>query len=197
MKKLTIKNAPAIILGLQDEMRRSKEARYDHRLHGVLLVAQGKSCGEVAQLLGDSTRTVQYWIHRFESEGLSGLVEDERSGRPTRLSSDQLQEIAAVLRQPPREVGVSANLWDGKTLSAFIRKRFFVEMGVRQCQRIFRQFDFRLRKPRPVIARADPARQAEHKKTPEPDGERGNRSVGYRRSPFPAVWITLPYVGPA
>ena len=97
MKKLTIKNAPAILLGPQDEIRRSKEARYDHRLHGVLLVAQGKSCGEVAQLLGDSTRTVQYWIHRFESEGLSGLVEDERSGRPTRLSSDQLQEIAGCV----------------------------------------------------------------------------------------------------
>ncbi len=36
------------MLGLQDEIRRSEESRYDHRLHGVLLVAQGMTCPEVA-----------------------------------------------------------------------------------------------------------------------------------------------------
>jgi integrase len=38
MKPLTIADSPTIILGLQDEIRRSEESRYDHRLHGVLLV---------------------------------------------------------------------------------------------------------------------------------------------------------------
>jgi Winged helix-turn helix len=35
---------------------------------------------------------------------------------------------------------------------------------VRQSQRLFRQLGFRLRKPRPVIAKADPQMQSEHKK---------------------------------
>ena len=79
MKPLTIAN-PDIILGLQDEIRRSEESRYDHRLHGVLLVAQGMTCPEVATLLGDARRTVQYWVKRFEQDGLAGLVEKERPG---------------------------------------------------------------------------------------------------------------------
>lgn len=167
MKRLTIADSPAMILALQDEIRRSQEARYDHRLHGILLVAHGKSCAEVAQLLGDSPRTVQYWIRRFEAEGLSGLVEDQRSGRPARLSAEQLQEIEAALRSSPTEVGLPVNLWDGKALSEFIQQRFGVNLGVRQCQRLFRQLGFRLRTPRPVIARADPERQAEYKKNSE------------------------------
>ena len=73
MKSLTITD-PDIILGLQDEIRRSEESRYDHRLHGLLLVAQGMSCREVAGLLGDSARTVQYWVKRFDKDGLAGLV---------------------------------------------------------------------------------------------------------------------------
>jgi len=73
---------PDIILGLQDEIRRSEESRYDHRLHGLLLVAHGLSCREVAQLLGDSPRTVQYWVTRFDKEGLAAMVEGERPGRP-------------------------------------------------------------------------------------------------------------------
>jgi transposase len=167
MKRLTIADAPTMILALQDEIRRSQEARYDHRLHGILLVAQGKSSAEVAQLLGDSSRTVQYWIRRFEAEGFAGLVEDERSGRPARLNTEQLREIDAALRKAPMEIGLPVNLWDGKTLSAFIRQRFGVDIGVRQCQRLFRQLGFRLRTPRPIIARADAEQQAEFKKNSE------------------------------
>ena len=93
MKPLTIADAPTIVLGLQDEIRRSEESRYDHRLHGVLLVAQGMSCPQVSRLLGDSPRTVEYWVRRFEERGLAGLVEGERSGRPRRLNDKQLEEI--------------------------------------------------------------------------------------------------------
>jgi transposase len=142
----------------------SEESGYDHRLHGVLLVAQGMTCPEVARLLGDSPRSVENWVHRFDQRGLAGLTEGERSGRPTRLSDKHVQEIHRVLRAKPSDAGMRVNLWDGKTLSAWIDKTYRIQLGVRQCQRLFRQFEFRLRKPRPVLARADPARQKKHKK---------------------------------
>jgi len=163
MRPLTI-NDPDVILGLQDEIRRSEEARYDHRLHGILLVAQGMTSPEVAKLLGDAPRTVQYWVKRFEQDGLAGLVDKERPGRPSFLSVQQLGEIDRLLRQTPRAHGLGENLWDGKTLSALIQKRYGVPLGIRQCQRLFRQLGFRLRKPRPAIAHADPVLQKQHKK---------------------------------
>jgi transposase len=164
MKPLTIKDAANVTLILQDEIRRSEESRYDHRLHGVLLVAEGMSCPEIAHLLGDSPRTVEYWVQRFEDKGLGGLAEGDRPGRPTRLTQEQLKQIDRVLRRTPRDVGLGVTLWDGKTLSAWIEREQGVELGVRQCQRLFRQFGFRLRKPRPQIAKADPKLQKIHKK---------------------------------
>jgi transposase len=178
MKPLTITDASTIILGLQDEIRRSEESRYDHRLHGVLLVAQGMSCLEVSRLLGDAPRTVEYWVHRFEDKGLAGLVEGERSGRPRRLSDKQLEEINSALRQTPESVGITSGLWDGKGLAAFVKKRYGVTLGVRQCQYMFKSFGFRLRKPRSLIARADPELQEAYKKTPRAHGRSKNRSVG-------------------
>jgi len=118
MKPLKIADAASIVLGLQDEIRRSEESRYDHRLHGVLLVAQGMTCPEVGRVLGDAPRSVEYWVRRFEARGLAGLIEG----------------------------------------------RCGVRLGVRQCQRLFRQRGFRLRKPRPLLAHADPERQKTHKK---------------------------------
>jgi len=169
MKPLTINDASTIVLGLQDEIRRSEESRYDHRLHGVLLVAQGMSCPEVSRLLGDAPRTVEYWVRRFEDKGLAGLVEGERSGRPRRLNDKQLEEINLALRQTPEFVGITSGLGDGKGMAAFIKKRYGVTLGVRQCQYMFKSFGFRRRKPHPLIARTDPELQEAYKKTPKPD----------------------------
>jgi len=168
MRALTIADSATIILGLQDEIRRSEESRYDHRLHGVLLVAQGMTCPEVARLLGDAPRSVEYWVRGFEEKGLAGLREGERTGRPRRLDEKQLREINVALRQMPRDVGLSGNLWDGKTLAAWIIQKYEIDLGVRQCQRLFRQLGFRLRKPRPAIAQADPDKQKAHKKNFKP-----------------------------
>lgn len=165
MKKLKIAEAEDVILALQDEIRRSPDARYDHRLHAVLLVAQGMSGREVAFRLGDSPRTVAYWIQQFERRGLAGLSEGQRSGRPPRLTAAQLGKIGEVIRKRPEDYGLRGNLWDGKTLSAYIALSFHENLGVRQCQRIFRQLGFRLRKPRPMIAHANPEIQRLFKKT--------------------------------
>ena len=124
------------------------------------------SCREVAGLLGDAHSTVAYWVRRYEAEGLAGLVDGDRPGKPKRLTEEHLTQIATVLRKSPKDFGFSATLWDGKTLAAFIGKQWHIDLGVRQCQRLFRQFGFRLRKPRPLIAGTDPAQQEEFKKNP-------------------------------
>lgn len=164
MKKLMIPDAEIVIMGLQDEIRRSSEARYDHRLHSVLLVAQGMNCRKVSEILGDAPRTVEYWIKRYLEDGLSGLADADRPGRPRRLTPEQIEQIGNVLRSEPKAAGLDGNIWDGKTLHEHIAKTYQVDLSVRQCQRLFRHLGFRLRKPRPQIARANPELQEAFKK---------------------------------
>jgi transposase len=164
MKALTITEPEAMAHALQEEIRRSDEARYDHRLHAVLLVAQGVKCPEVAKLLGDSTRIVQYWVNQFKREGFAGLADAGHPGRPSRITDQHLETIGKALRKTPTDFNLGTNMWDGKTLSVFIKSQFNIDLGVRQSQRLFRQLGFRLRKPRPIIAKADLEKQEEHKK---------------------------------
>jgi len=65
MRRLEIVNANKSQLAIQREILRSEESRYDHRLHGVLMVGRGMSCGEVADWLGQDTTTVERWVKRF------------------------------------------------------------------------------------------------------------------------------------
>jgi transposase len=89
--------------------------------------------------------------------------EGERS-RPERLSDKHPRGINAALRRLPREFGLGGNVWDRKTLAAWIKRQYGMVLGVRQCQRLFRRLGFRLRKPRPAIAQADRERQKAVKK---------------------------------
>lgn len=159
MKALTLSD-PALLFGLQDEIRRSEDSRYDHRLHALVLVARGMSAPEVAKHFGDSRTSVWGWIRRFEEKGFGGLMDELRSGRPKRLSDEDLEEIGQALRSSPPDGG----LWDGKTLSAYILKKYSIHLGVRQCQRLFKKLGFRFRKPRPMLSHADPEAQKRFKK---------------------------------
>jgi transposase len=166
MRRLEISDADVMQVAIQQEIVRSEESRYDHRLHGVLLVCSGLSTYEVAELFGQSARTVQYWVRRFEQRGFAGLQEAERPGRPAALDASALRQVGKDLRRDPRELGYTQSQWDGKLLSHHLDAAYDVGLGVRQCQRLFRQLDFRRRKPRPLIAKADPEAQRAYKKTP-------------------------------
>lgn len=48
MRKLEIADPEIMRIAIQQEIARSDESRYDHRLHGLLLVAGGQSCQQVA-----------------------------------------------------------------------------------------------------------------------------------------------------
>jgi transposase len=163
MKPLTVTEPHLAVLALQDEIRHSDQSRYDHGLHGVLLVAQCMTCRQAALVLGAAPRSVEYWVRAYSRTGLAGLQEGARPGRPPRLTDEQIKVIGRVLRQPPKQCGITANLWDGKALAAFLRREFSVVLGVRQCQRLFKALGLRLRKPRPEIAHAGAARQQTRK----------------------------------
>ncbi len=156
MRKLKIQDVEIMQLAVQNEIARSEESRYDHRLHGILLVCQDFSCYEVGKILGHSPRTIEYWVQRFRRSGFAGLQERERAGRPARLDERMLEKIGEDLRNSPVELGYSQNLWDGKLLSHHLSEHYGIKMGVRQCQRVFHKLGFHRRKPRGVIANADP-----------------------------------------
>ncbi len=123
MKRLEIADASQILLALHDEICRSEDARYDHRLHTVLLVALGIPCSEVSLLLGDSIRSVQKWVNQFKRSGFAGLTDAPRPDRPPKLTETQLAFVEEALRSSPEEYGLTGYLWDGIHIEDDLRQK--------------------------------------------------------------------------
>jgi transposase len=141
MRKLEIKDAEITQLALQQEIQKSEESRYNHRLHGILFICKGFTCYEVANIMGHSPRTVEYWVKNFEQKGFAGLCDQPRIGRPPVIVDVLKQAVEKDLRNDPRKLGYMQTMWDGKLLSHHLFSTYGIKLGVRQCQRWFNKQD--------------------------------------------------------
>jgi len=62
----------------------------------VLLCAEGVPLRQIAEQVGLGQHRVGAWRRRFIDEGLDGLKDAQRSGRPRRLGQDERIKIAAI-----------------------------------------------------------------------------------------------------
>jgi transposase len=122
MRKLQVQDSEVMKVAIQQEIGRSEESRYNHRLHGLLLVANGQSCRGVSKLLGEAATTIQRWVHRFEQGGFEALRDGDRPGRPRVLADRQWRQLQRDLRRSWQAFGLVENLWDGRLVSEHLKK---------------------------------------------------------------------------
>lgn len=82
---------------LRREAARVKDARATRRMLALAHVLDGRSRTEAAQSCGMDRQTLRDWVHRYNAEGLAGLVDRPLPGRPPRLSAEQMRELAMIV----------------------------------------------------------------------------------------------------
>ncbi len=93
----------------------TSQARYADRARIVLRIADGETNRQVAERLGCREATVSKWRNRFASEGIGGLLDDFRPGRPPKYDErDVLRRVEEKLDdEPPPGFG----RWNGRLLA--------------------------------------------------------------------------------
>ena len=77
----------------------------------VLEAASGSSNNAISRRLGVSVDTVRCWRGRYAGQGLAGLADRPRSGRPPRLTALQVAGVKALACQLPAETGLPLSRW--------------------------------------------------------------------------------------
>ena len=82
--------------------RRTSAAGLAMRARIVLAAADGESNTELSQRMGLSITTVRRWRNRFAEQGMDGLVDEPRPGRPRVVGDDRIEAlITATLETAP------------------------------------------------------------------------------------------------
>jgi putative transposase len=144
-------------LFLSDEVRaqlesfhrsRSLPAGLVRRADIVLLCAEGLDNGTVAEMTGTSRPTVGKWRERFRTQGLMGLYDEPRSGRPRSIEEERIMELLrrTLETQPPGE----KDQWSVRTAAAE------ADLSKSTVQRVWSAFGVRPHKQKHFKLSTDP-----------------------------------------
>lgn len=148
--------------GQRDELERvSRQAvgRVALRAQMVVLSGRGYSVPEISRIHDCGMDVVRTWLHRYEQQGVEGLQDEPRSGRPPQypLAGNIIDTQAS---QSPRNSGHLQSCWTVALLTAFLATRFGLVLSGASVRRYLRLQGWRWRRPR-----LEPARKQDSEAT--------------------------------
>lgn len=121
-------------------MESSADSRFYNRVAAVNAVLSGVSPTEASVWFGMTRRTLAGWVKKVDDFGFDALADKPRSGARPRLNAEQLEWLDHTIQVAPSAYGFK--VWDGTTLSVLIKQEFAINLGTRQCQRLFHKLGY-------------------------------------------------------
>jgi transposase len=117
-KVIRIELSPAERADLDRRLRaRTTERREHERLAMIRAVADGATIPRAAAALGHHPQTVRKFVARFRAEGVAGLADRPRAGRPPRLTEADLAALEARL---DADAATGARTWTARQMAAWL-----------------------------------------------------------------------------
>jgi transposase len=167
---------------LQAGWRGSKDATLARHYQVIWLLAEGRSCAEVARLTGFVRRWVEELVARYNRFGPSSLGDRRRGNgaKPRILTPEILAMLRERVKRPPDDGGV----WTAKKVAAVIAAALgLARVAEQRGWEALRAIDWTIQSPRPQHAEAaTPEEQAAFKKNSRKPSPRKPSAIRARRS---------------
>lgn len=117
------------------------------RRWAVGLLAKGKTCPEVAELVECSLSSVKRWKAAWKKGGVDAVAAKAHPGRTPRLSRNQKRQLEKILLRGPLASGYTTDLWTCPRVAQVIRRRFGVKYHAAHVWRLLRSLNWSCQKP--------------------------------------------------
>jgi transposase len=143
---------------------KSHDGAQVRRLLALAFVLDGQSREEAARRAGMDRQTLRDWVHRYNAEGVSGLMSVRSGGHPASLTCAQMAERKALTIEGPDPEKHKVVRWRCVDLRDEVARRFEITVSERTIGRWLRELGMARLQPRPFHPKKDPAAQEDFKK---------------------------------
>lgn len=151
---------------LHDQLDRTDGNVPTQRVLTAIGRKQGASIEELAERHNVAEKTIRNWLDRFVDRPLTEAPYDEnRSGRPAKLTEEQQAAFFADLQQSPEELGYDRHSWFPELAHHHLKTEYGIECSLRHVYRLLNEAGLTYRSARPQHYRADPEDEAEFRDT--------------------------------
>ena len=101
---------------------RTAPARQVERARIIWQASQGQLAPAIAAALRLTASTVRDWIKRFNAQGLAGLADQPRAGRPPTYTPEQVARVIATALSDPKSLDLPFASWTLDRLAAYLNE---------------------------------------------------------------------------
>ncbi len=95
---------------LENLQKTSKSSCVHQRCHAVLLKTQGYSYSEIARIVGfKDSQPVLRWVHRYQKNGIQGLLTKKGQGRPSILQEEDIEVVQQKVKNERQRLKLVKN----------------------------------------------------------------------------------------
>jgi transposase len=110
-------------------LKKTKAARVFRRAQAVRDVVKGQRLQTVSDTLHFTYSALRKWVYRFAHQGVHGLVDRPRSGRPPKVTCALEQHLQRLVEQDPLEHGSLHSQWSCRELATVLARETGVQLG--------------------------------------------------------------------
>jgi transposase len=137
--------------------RTTKVPRLRTRAQMILLAAeQGLKVPQIARIVRESEATVLRWLKRYRAEGMEGLQDAPRPGRPSAMTKAYTAALLAAVRRRPRSFGLPFSLWTLQRLVDYLAEQTGIRVSDETVRRALKHAGIVLSRPQHQISSPDP-----------------------------------------
>ena len=129
-------------------IKHDKRPEVRQRAMGLRLLHQGQSPKEVATIMSVSQPTVYSWHHRWQADGLEGIANRPKSGRPRKANAAYVELLEQVTEQDPQELGYEFTIWTADRLRLHMQSETGILLSATQFRFLLKENDFVYRRPK-------------------------------------------------
>ena len=105
MRTLKLQFPEQALPTLETFLKQTKEARVFRRAQAVREVVKGQRLQTVSDSLHFTYSALRKWVHRFAHQGVQGLVDHPRPGRPPTVTCELAHHLDRLVDQDPLQHG--------------------------------------------------------------------------------------------
>jgi transposase len=148
---------PEAIEQLDKLYRTTHDVRLRTRAQMVLLATeQHLVADEIAKIVRTTAETVRTWLKRYRAEGLNGLADAPRSGRPAQVTAEYRQQLLRAVRQRPRSLGQPYSSWTLQRLADYMAEQTGIRLEDETVRVYLKAADIVLSRPQHKVSSPDP-----------------------------------------
>ncbi|MEK6926820.1 MAG: winged helix-turn-helix domain-containing protein [Nanoarchaeota archaeon] len=129
--------------------KKEKDSKAKLRLLATILRKEGKSLSEISSSIQKPIMTISDWLKNIETSGLNRIYNIKQTGKPSKLSEEQLKKLENILEESPEKQGIPFKMWTTQLVQYIIKKVFDVLYKMRNIRKIVKKLNFGLKVPRP------------------------------------------------